>query len=40
MDKRGGRGGHRMWIKKFLNVNNINVINVDKPKGGGGRQCG
>ena len=31
----GGGGIHRMWIKKFLNVNIINFENVDKPEGGG-----
>ena len=28
-------GGPRMWIKKFLIVNIINLQNVDKPRGGG-----
>ena len=38
MDKRGGGGGRRMWIKKFLIVNIINFENVDKPEGGGGSE--
>ena len=25
-----------MWMKKFLNVNIINLENDDKPEGGGG----
>ena len=40
VDKRGGGGGRRMWIKKFLNLNIINFENVDKPEGGGVGQCG
>ena len=32
-------GGRRMWIRKFLNVNIIDLEKVVKPKGGGG-QCG
>ena len=35
-----GWEGCRMWLKKFLNVNIINFINVDKPEGGRVGQCG
>ena len=36
MDKRWeGRGGRRMWIKKFPNVNIINFEKVDKPEARG-----
>ena len=35
-----GEGGSPDVDKKILNVNIINFENVDKPEGGGVRQCG